>query len=209
MSLLGAMYAAVSGLQANSNALGIISDNIANSNTIGYKDTTADFSTLVTQSGVSSEYSPGGVSTTALYNIAQQGAIQAASSPTDLAISGGGFFAVNSSADGVSGGGTASFTRAGSFTVNANGDLVNDAGLYLQGQMLTAAQSQAIAAGTPPTLSDTALGSLQTINVNGISGIATPTANVTLAANLPANDPSTPETMTVPVYRFRSASNTT
>jgi flagellar hook protein FlgE len=199
MSILGAMYAAVSGLNANSNALGIISDNIANSNTVGYKDTTADFSTLVTQSGLSGDYSPGGVATSALYNIAQQGAIQAASSPTDLAISGGGFFAVNSSAAGLSGGGTASFTRAGSFTVNANGELVNDAGLYLQGQMLTAAQSQAISAGQPPALSDTAMGALQTININGISGIATPTANVTLAANLPANDPSTPETTTVPV----------
>ena len=39
MSILGALYAAVSGLNANSNAIGIISDNIANANTIGYKET--------------------------------------------------------------------------------------------------------------------------------------------------------------------------
>jgi flagellar hook protein FlgE len=198
MSILGAMYAAVSGLDANSNALGVISDNIANANTIGYKDTTTDFSSLVTQSA-GGEYSPGGVTTAPIYNISTQGAIQAASSPTDLAITGGGFFVVNSSAAGVSGDGTTSFTRAGNFTVDSDGNLVNAAGLYLQGQILTPAESAAIAAGEPPTLSGTTLAGLQTINVNGITATATPTANVTLAANLPA-DATQPETMTVPVY---------
>jgi flagellar hook protein FlgE len=198
MSILGAMYAAVSGLNANSNALGIISDNIANANTIGYKDTTTDFSTLVTDSGAH-DYSPGGVTTMPLYNIAQQGAIQSASSATDLAISGGGFFVVNSNAAGVSGDGTTSFTRAGNFTVDANGNLVNAAGLYLQGQVLTPAQSAAIAAGGAPTLSGTTLAGLQTINVNSVSETADPTANVTLEANLPANA-TQPENMTVPVY---------
>lgn len=200
MSILGAMYAAISGLNANSNALGVISDNIANANTIGYKDTTTDFSSLVTQSGSSSEYSPGGVTTMPLYNIAEQGSIQSESSPTDLALSGGGFFVVNNNAGGTAGGGTTSFTRAGNFTVDANGNLVNAAGFYLQGQVLTAAQSEAIAAGGPATLSGTTVSGLQTVNVNSISGTAGATANVTLAANLPADDASTPETMTVPVY---------
>ncbi len=195
MSILGAMYAAVSGLNANSNALGIISDNIANANTTGYKDTTTDFSTLVTQS-TASTYSPGGVTSSPLYNIAQQGAIQSESSPTDLAISGGGFFVVNSSA---AGDGTTSYTRAGDFTVDANGNLVNSAGLYLQGQVLTAAQSEAIAAGGTASLSGTTLAGLQTINVNDVSDTATATSNVTLDANLPA-DSTAAETMTVPVY---------
>jgi flagellar hook protein FlgE len=200
MSILGAMYAAVSGLNANSNALGIISDNIANSNTIGYKNAGASFLDLVTQSGVNGEYSPGGVQTATAYDIAQQGAIQAASSPTDLAISGGGFFIVNSDAAGAGGNGTTAYTRAGNFTVDANGDLKNAAGYYLQGQMLTPAQSAAIVGGQPATLTATTVGALQTINVNNISGTATPTANVTLAANLPANSPGTPETVTVPIY---------
>ena len=199
MSIEGALYAAVSGLNANSNALGIVSDNIANANTVGYKDTTTDFSTLVTQSGSANVYSPGGVTTMPLYNVAQQGAIQGASSPTDLAISGGGFFVVNSNAAGVAGNGTTSFTRAGNFTVDANGNLVNAAGLFLQGQTLSAAQSTAIAAGQPATLSGTTLSGLDTINVNGISETATPTGTVTLAANLPANAAS-PETMTVPIF---------
>ena len=147
MSILGALYSAVSGLNANSNALGIISDNIANATTVGYKETSTDFSALVTQSGIAGDYSPGGVTSKPIFNIAQQGALQSASSPTDLAISGGGFFVVDSNAQGTTGNGTTSFTRAGNFTVDANGNLVNAAGLFLQGQTLTAAQSTAIAAG--------------------------------------------------------------
>ena len=153
MSIFGALEAAVSGLSANSNALGMISDNIANSNTVGYKDTSADFSTLVTASGSPSLYSPGGVQSSPLYNVAQQGVLQSESSPTDLAISGGGFFVVNSNQAGGSTG-TISYTRAGNFSVDANGNLVNAAGLYLQGQPLTAAQAaqspQAIPTCSPP-----------------------------------------------------------
>jgi flagellar hook protein FlgE len=199
MSILGALDAAISGLNANSNALGIISDNIANSSTTGYKATSTDFSSLVTQSGSVTDYSPGGVTSKPIYNIAAQGAIQDASSPTDLAISGGGFFVVNNDATGTAGGGTTSFTRAGNFTVDANGNLVNAAGLYLQGQNLTPAQAAAIAAGGPATLGGTTIAGLDTVNVSSITATASPTANVTIAANLPA-DATTAQSMTVPVY---------
>lgn len=201
MSILGAMYSAVSGLFANSNALGIISDNIANANTIGYKETSTNFSTLVTQSGSPSLYSPGGVTSSPYRNIDQQGVLQASSSPTDLAISGGGFFIVNNNSN--SSNGTYSFTRAGSFRVDANGNLKNAAGLYLQGQPLTTAQAQAIANGSLSQFNATSLTTLQTVNVNGIGGTATPTSTVSiLGANLPASDTasSPARAMTVPVF---------
>ena len=77
MSILGALYSAVSGLTASSNALGIISDNISNSNTVGYKETSTNFSTLVTSSvGASTLYSPGGVTSNPVFNINQQGVMQ-------------------------------------------------------------------------------------------------------------------------------------
>jgi flagellar hook protein FlgE len=203
MSILGAMYSAVSGLFANSNALGIISDNIANANTIGYKETSTNFSTLVTQSGSPSLYAPGGVQSAPFRHIDQQGVLQASSSPTDLAISGGGFFVVNNNAAGGAGNGTYSFTRAGSFTVDASGNLKNAAGLFLQGQRLTTAQAQAIAAGNISQFTATSLSSLQTVNINGIGGTANATTNVAISgANLPAGDtPTSPaRTMTVPVF---------
>ena len=205
MSIFGALYAAVSGLNANSNALGIISDNISNSNTVGYKETSTNFSTLVTQSGAPSLYSPGGVQSSPFYNISQQGVLQAESTPTDLAISGGGFFVVNSAA---ASSGETSYTRAGDFTVDANGNLVNSAGQYLQGQALTFTQAQAIQNGNYNQLSATTLNSLQTVNVTNNAGAAEPTANVSLVANLPANDVGTPESITVPVYDSLGVSHT-
>src|SRR5579875_366605 len=205
MSVFGALYAAVSGLNANSNALGIISDNIANSNTVGYKETSTDFSTLVTSSGSPSLYSPGGVQSAPFYNVSQQGVLQAESTPTDIALSGGGFFVVNSSAADT---GETSYTRAGDFTVDANDNLVHSAGQYLQGQVLTFAQAQAIQNGNYNQLSATTLNSLQTVNVTNNAGAAQPTANVSLVANLPANDTSTPETITVPVYDSLGVSHT-
>ena len=198
MSIFGALYAAVSGLSANSNALGIISDNIANADTTGYKDTSTNFSTLVTQAGSPSLYSPGGVQSSPFYNVAQQGVLQSETAPTDLAISGGGFFVVNSSAGSTN---AVSFTRAGNFTVDANGNLVNSAGQYLQGQPVTYAQAQALAnGGSASQIPVASLGSLQTVNVTNNAGTAVATANVSLKDNLPADDVSTPYQVPLQVY---------
>ena len=61
MSIYGAMFSGVSGLNANSQALGAIADNITNVNTIGYKSTEVRFQTLVTSQAGLNNYSPGGV----------------------------------------------------------------------------------------------------------------------------------------------------
>jgi flagellar hook protein FlgE len=199
MSILGALFTGVSGLSAESQAMGIISDNIANANTTAYKDTEAQFSTLVTQIPTNTLYQPGGVIVHPSTMIDQQGLLQATTSSTDLALSGGGFFVVNNTAADT---GAFSFTRAGAFAIDANGNLKNSAGFFLQGQKLTAAQSAAIAAGNNSQLTVTTLNSLATVNVNGVSGTAKATQNVTLAANLPATDTaaSAPHAMTVPVF---------
>jgi flagellar hook protein FlgE len=199
MSILGALFSGVSGLFAESQAMGMISDNISNANTTAYKETDASFSTLVTQIPTATSYQPGGVVAHPVTAIDQQGLLQATTSGTDLAISGGGFFVVNNTANDT---GTFTFTRAGSFKIDANGNLKNGAGFFLQGQKLTPAQAQAIANGNVSQLTATALTSLTTVNVNGLSGSARPTSTITLAANLPASDTSasTPHTMTVPVF---------
>jgi flagellar hook protein FlgE len=199
MSILGALFSGVSGLFADSQAMGMISDNISNANTTAYKETQARFSTLVTQIPTNTSYQPGGVVAHPLTLIDKQGLLQSTTSGTDIALSGGGFFVVNNTAAGT---GAFTFTRAGSFTVDANGNLKNGAGFFLQGQKLTPAQAAAIAAGNTSQLTATALTSLTTVNVNGLSGSAQPTSTITLAANLPATDTpaSTPHTLTVPVF---------
>lgn len=176
MSIYGAMFAGVSGLAAQSNALGMISDNIANVNTIGYKGVSARFSTLVTQAATQTTHTPGGVMSSPYSFINRQGLLQGSSSGTDLAVAGQGFFVVNESAN-PGFGDDFYFTRAGSFNPDQNGNLVNAAGYYLQGYDLRN--------GTPPPSSSTFTG-LETVNISNLSGSAAATTGIALGVNLPS-----------------------
>lgn len=133
MSLFGAMTASVSGIGAQGQAISVISDNLANTNTIGYKASRTLFSQMVTNSGVSgTQYNSGGVGTAVQRGQNTQGSFITSTSKTDLAISGNGFFVV---ADGKvnSTDTTTYYTRAGSFAEDKEGYLVNPDGFYLQG----------------------------------------------------------------------------
>ncbi len=177
MSIYGAMFSGVSGLAAQAQALGIISDNISNVNTVGYKTTVARFHTLVTEAASSTTYSPGGVRATPYGLVDRQGLLQASSSATDLAITGNGFFVVNEAA--APGTGDQYFyTRAGSFNVDASGNLVSPAGYFLQGWRLDAS-------GNLPA-STTLLTDLQSVNIAALTGAASATTQIGLAMNLPA-----------------------
>jgi flagellar hook protein FlgE len=132
MSLFGSLFTGVSALSAQSQAMGMISNNIANVNTTGYKRNEASFSSLVTQAGRSTVYSPGGVRASTEQTVNQQGTPQQTSSSTDVAISGSGFFVVQQSPTGSSGQETL-YTRAGSFSEDENGYLRNANGFYLMG----------------------------------------------------------------------------
>jgi flagellar hook protein FlgE len=179
MSLNSAMLAGVSGLQANSSALAAISNDIANVNTVGYKETQVDFEALVNGSTDTSSYSAGGVMTVNQQLVAQTGSISQTNSPTDLAINGQGMFVTNSQATSPGTTGQVSFTRAGSFTPDSAGFLKNTAGLYLMGW---AADSQ----GNIDT-SGTNLGDLTPINVDSVAGSVSPTTAVSVDANLNAS----------------------
>jgi len=176
MSLFGALFSGVSGLLAQSDAFGAISDNITNVDTVGYKQVQDQFETLVTEPMTSTTYTSGGVSYAPTSLVGQQGLLQASSSPTDLGITGNGLFVVNTVTDPSSTNGQYLFTRAGSFTADANGNLKNTAGYYLQGWPIDANGN------IPVNRSD--LTALQTVNVNGLTGSSTPTTAVSLEANL-------------------------
>ena len=173
MSLYGAMMTGVAGLSANSTALSVASSNIANVNTVGYKTATTDFSTLLAAVAGSSDPSSAGVVATAGQNVTQQGLLTTSASSTDLAISGNGFFVVSASPTDTS---TQEYTRAGSFTADANGNLRNASGLYLLGWELDTS-------GKPPTNPN----DLSLINVNNLSGKAISSTKIGLQANLQAS----------------------
>ena len=176
MSLFGALFTGVSALGAQSSSMSVISNNIANVNTVGYKSSSANFSTLVTGSGSSDGSSSGGVSEVTTSNVSSQGTLESTSSSTDLAISGNGFFVVGTNASGsASTSNNFYYTRAGSFSENADGYLVNTAGYVLYGWQLTN--------GALPT-STSDLSTLDAVNISYLGGNADPTTSVTLNANL-------------------------
>ncbi|MBO9122707.1 MULTISPECIES: flagellar hook protein FlgE [unclassified Rhizobium] len=126
MSIFGSMKTAVSGMNAQANRLSTVADNIANVNTTGYKSVSTAFSSLVLPSS-SGNYNSGGVQTSVRQSVSAQGDISYTTSGYDLAISGDGFFIVQSP-DGVP-----VLTRAGDFTKDDEGNLVNSAGFKLMG----------------------------------------------------------------------------
>jgi flagellar hook protein FlgE len=173
------MFAGVSALGVQATAFGILSDNIANVNTTGYKGREAKFSTLVTNSASSTDYQPGGVISRPYTNPEKQGLLAATGNETDVSIVGSGFFVVNAApipneTDPYA------LTRAGSFMADIDGNLRNTAGYYLQGYALDdlgAIQNEE----TKDLLS-----SLATVNLSGFTSTANQTTNLDLSANLPA-----------------------
>jgi flagellar hook protein FlgE len=182
MSINSAMLAGVSGLISNSSALAAISDNIANVNTVGYKRSSANFSTLVTSQSKNATYSAGGVKAQTHQFISQQGLTQATTSNLDLSIAGSGFFVGTEKPEGLNPTDTRSFTRAGSFQLDNLGYLKNDAGLYLQGWLADPVTGDII-----PDPSD--LGQLSSINVGTVGGTAEKTTRAAVNANLRSEQP--------------------
>jgi flagellar hook protein FlgE len=172
MSLYGALNIGVAGLAANSAALSATSSNIANVNTVGYKNQTVNFETFLNSPGLAGN-SAAGVGVVIGQDVVAQGLPTSTSSPTDMSISGNGFFVV---ATNVTAAATQEYTRAGSFTPDENGDLKNAAGLYLMGYKL---DSQ----GNVPTNSS----ALNPINVTSLSGKAQATTTLGIQANLQAS----------------------
>ncbi len=109
---------ALSGLNADSAALDVVGNNLANLNTTGYKDSNVSFYDLLQQSvaGGSTQIG-GGVSAPQTERVFQQGSIQATGGSYDAAIKGNGFFVVQDPS------GNTLYTRAGNFNLDANGNL--------------------------------------------------------------------------------------
>lgn len=133
-----AFYAAISGLRANQTRLDVVSNNIANLNTYGFKSSRVTFADLLSQTiraGSSPQGNRGGVNPLqvglgvqvgSIDNIMVQGSIQNTGNIRDLAIDGAGFFVLD-------GEGGRTYTRAGNFTIDFTGRLVTVSGDRVQG----------------------------------------------------------------------------
>ena len=171
MGLYGVMRTGVSGMNAQSSKLGTVADNIANSNTTGYKRAATEFSSMVLSQGAGT-YNSGGVQAHTLYSISDQGSMSFTTSKLDLAVDGNGFFVVaNKEGD------QPVLTRAGSFVPDGEGYLLNTAGYYLQGYP--------VANGATPTPVANGLGGLEPVNISQNQLEASPTDAAKLWTNLP------------------------
>ncbi|WP_036289412.1 flagellar hook protein FlgE [Methylosinus sp. PW1] len=157
----------VMGMSAQTTALSAVAENISNSNTVGYKEATTHFQTLLTsfQGGNDAD---GGVAASNVIEVTKSGTTLNTTSATDLAIQGDGFFVVSDTA------GNTYLTRAGSFLPDSQGRLVNTAGYYLMGYSSSAASAPTDPAG------------LSAVTIPYGKEIGTASTSGSLTANLPS-----------------------
>lgn len=181
MSISSSLNAGVMGLNVNAARLSTISDNIANSSTNGYKRSQVDFSSMVLQQR-SSAYSAGGVRVNTFKDNAATGSLISTGNATDIAVSGRGLFPVTSD-----GGLTTSAASrdlmllpTGSFYADQSGNLRTQSGLFLLGW-------PADSAGNVGNVSRNSGINLEPVNISTSQFTATPTSNIDLGINLPAD----------------------
>ena len=128
MSLYSAFYASLSGLSSNANALGVIGNNLANLNTVGYKASTVSFQDLYSSALGGSSIQIGlGASLGAVAQDFSQGSPQGTGTVTNMALQGSGFFTLQTTSGG------SAYTRSGNFSVDKSGFLVDPTGNKVMG----------------------------------------------------------------------------
>jgi flagellar hook protein FlgE len=173
MAISSSLYSGISGLNTNGNAMSVIGNNIANTNTVGFKSSRAVFSDLlsgyVNGSGGLSQVGRGtGLST--VDNIFGQGTFESTESNTDLAIEGEGLFVLSEPTNGAT-----YYSRAGAFHFDGDGYLVNPEGYRVQGKSYDANGN--LTAGDETDIQ---------VNINSAIP-ARMTATMALSTNLDAN----------------------
>ncbi|WP_035587585.1 flagellar hook protein FlgE [Hippea jasoniae] len=183
--MLRSLWSGVSGLKSEQEAMDVVGNNVANVNTIGFKKGRITFVDVLSQTlsaATGPEGNIGGKNATqvglgdtvaVVDNIFSQGSLQATSKTTDLAIQGDGFFIVSDD-----GGKTYRYTRAGDFSFDADGNLVNPEGYIVQGWM---ANDETHKINTAASIENLVIPQDKTVP----AGI---TKNITIKANLNGGD---------------------
>jgi flagellar hook protein FlgE len=172
MSLLTSLSTGTTGLSSASAELSVVGDNIANANTVGFKEGRAAFEDALAQNVIGGTGQIGlGSRVQAVQKMITQGALTNTGNVTDLALQGTGFFELR----GTAGNGRQGtfLTRAGQFTVDKDGYVVNLDGLRVQGYTADAAGNLTSSLGDLP--------------VGNATSPPRATANITVKANLQAD----------------------
>ncbi len=170
--MLRSLMIAATGMEAQQINIDVISNNLANVNTTGFKRSRADFQDLIyedmsapgTSSSSNTQLPTGiqiglGVKPAAVQKIFQQGDLSQTSNPLDLAIQGDGLFQVDMPD------GTIAYTRAGSFKLDNNGRIVNSNGYPLEPNISIPLNTTQINIGADGTVTVVQAGSTTPVNV--------------------------------------------
>lgn len=181
MSISSSLNAAVMGLNANSTRLSTISDNIANSETYGYKRSDVDFSSMVLEQRTSA-YSAGGVRVDAFKDVGAIGSLISTGNATDIAVAGRGLFPVTDlqGVDQLPTERALQLVPTGSFTADENGNLRTQSGLFLLGW-------PADSSGDIGNVSRNSGTNLSPVNISTAQFTASPTSAIEIGINLPAD----------------------
>jgi flagellar hook protein FlgE len=185
---MGSFFTALSGLSADTTALNVVGDNLANMNTQGFKANNISFEDAMNEASASLQIGAGVGQTVTNRNFTQ-GNIATTGQPLDAAIQGNGFFVVQDPTSG-----TTEFTRDGYFNINSQGQLVTTGGQLVEGWMAT----NGVVNPSGPTTA---------ITVPLLSSIPpTATSNMSLSANLNASA-AVGDTFSAPVQVYDSLGN--
>jgi flagellar hook protein FlgE len=162
--MLTSLYTAITGMNANGTWLSVIGDNIANMNTVGFKSSRLSFGDVL--AGVIGSLQVGrGVLISDISPLFTQGSFETTANALDLSIDGDSFFIVDE-------GGARYYTRAGQFSLDKDGNIVNPEGLILQGYLAD--------------VSGNITGTLGNLQIAGRQSLAHASANASITVNLDA-----------------------
>jgi len=170
--MLTSLYTGVTGMDANGTGLSVVGDNIANMNTTGFKSSRASFGDILSATltgGSGSSQIGRGVRVDKVTTLQTQGSFESTGNNLDLAVDGDGFFVVKS-------GSTQNYTRDGQFSVDKDGNIVNNNAYRVQGFLADG--------------SGNISGTVGDLNVNNQQSQASATTKASVSVNLNAQDTS-------------------
>ena len=204
--MMRSLFTGASGMAAQQMRIDVTSNNLANANTVGFRSNRAEFMDLLYQNlrvpgGTSASGNPWpdglqvglGVSTGSISKDFRQGSLQATGAPLDMSIWGEGFFQIQLPS------GDTAYTRAGSFTSDANGDIVmHGTGYYLQPGITLQSDGLGVTIGTDGIVSQqlsdgtsTELGQITLVNFinpGGLESLGDNLFGITDASGDPVED---------------------
>lgn len=175
MSIMPSLGTATSGINAFQNGITVVSDNIANADTIAFKENDILFSEMISQfvhTGGPRFHTGDGATVEAIRAPFKQGTKDLTGNSLDLMIEGSGFFELKSPTDSP----ISFYSRAGAFNIDKDGFVVNPAGLQLQGAAIN------------PLTGTAGGGAVAAINLSNIFSPPKQTANVFSTINLFAGE---------------------